>query len=487
LRKEELAVTAIPDPTLPNSKPVLPADHLEPLKGWGGAVEASAYVFRPSTIEQLKEVFELARNSGHKVTLRGAGRSYGDASLGRENIVIELTRMNRILAWNPATGIMTCEPGVTIEQIWKYAIEDGWWPPVVSGTMFPTIGGVLGMNIHGKNNFKAGPIGEHVCAFTFLTPNGDELRVGRETESTLFHSIVGSFGMLGCFTSITLKLKKVYSGDLDVKVFVADDLHQLFELYDKQIPESDYLVGWIDAFASGKSLGRAVVHQANYLAPGADPIPAQTLRVEHQDLPDSIMGFPKSMMWLFLRPFTNNLGMALVNWAKFWSAKVSPKKQLRQAHAAFAFLLDYVPNWKKSYGQGGLIQYQSFIPKETAEKAFRKQIELCQKLDLVPYLAVFKRHRPDKFLMTHAVDGYSLALDFKVTKKNREKLWKLTEKLNEIVLDAGGRFYMAKDATLTPEAFRQYLGEDTLKAFRELKQRFDPDNILQSELSKRLL
>ncbi len=159
---------------------------------------------------------------------------------------------------------------------------------------------------------------------------------------------------------------------------------------------------------------------------------------------------------------------------------------MRQAHAAFAFLLDYVPNWKKSYGKEGLIQYQSFIPKEHAEKVFRQQIELSQREGLVPLLAVFKRHRPDGFLMSHAVDGFSLALDFKITNGNRQRLWKLTEKLNHIVLDAGGRFYMAKDATLAPEAFRQYLGEETIAKFLELKKRFDPDNMLESELSKRL-
>ena len=95
--------------------------------------------------------------------------------------------------------------------------------------------------------------------------------------------------MLGCFTSITLKLKKVYSGDLDVKVLIANNLHELFQIYDEKIPESDYLVGWIDAFASGNSLGRAIVHQANYLAPGVDPTPAQSLRLTHQNLPDTIM------------------------------------------------------------------------------------------------------------------------------------------------------------------------------------------------------
>jgi FAD/FMN-containing dehydrogenase len=466
----------------------LPIDRLESLQGWGGAVASQGYVFRPTTFEQLKEAFEVAKQSGRSITVRGAGRSYGDASLGRENVVIDFTRMNRILEWNPESGIITCEPGVTIEQLWRYTIEDGWWPPVVSGTMYVTLGGALGMNIHGKNNFNAGPIGEHICKFSFLAASGEEIEVGRETDPDLFHSIIGSFGMLGCFTRITLKLKRVYSGDLDVKVFVCDNFRELFKLYEEKLPESDYLVGWVNAFANGSDLGQAVVHQANYLPKGVDAAPSQSLRVSHQDLPDSILGFfPKSVVWMFLRPFTNSFGMRFVNWAKFLQTKISPRKQLRQAHAAFAFLLDYVPNWKKSYGSGGLIQYQSFIPKERAEEAFRDQLLLCQKENLEPLLAVFKRHRPDAFLMTHAVDGYSLALDFKVTERDRAKLWKLTESLNQIVLSAGGRFYMAKDATLTPEAFRQYLGEETLTKFKELKRRFDPDGLLQTELSKRLL
>src|ERR1700733_13321339 len=109
----------------------LPIDHLEKLDGWGGAVHSAAYVFRPSTLAQLKDALGLAKSTDRKVTLRGAGRSYGDASLGRENLTIELTRMNRVLEWDPIAGIVTCEPGVTIEQLWRYVIEDGYWPPVV--------------------------------------------------------------------------------------------------------------------------------------------------------------------------------------------------------------------------------------------------------------------------------------------------------------------------------------------------------------------
>jgi FAD/FMN-containing dehydrogenase len=469
--------------------PILPIDHLETIEGWGGAVAGAGYVYRPTTIAGIREVFALAEKTGRKVTLRGAGRSYGDAAIGAENIVLDITRMNRILEWDPETGIITCEPGVTIEQLWKYCIADGWWPPVVPGTMYPTLAGALGMNIHGKNNFKAGPLGEHVLAFDFLTPKGELKHVTKDHDPDLFYSVISSFGMLGSFTSITLQMKKVYSGLLDVTVFTADTLHELLDIYDKHIPESDYLVGWIDAFASGKKLGRAIVHQANYLKNGEDHSSAQTLRVENQILPETILGFiPKSVVWILLKPFVNDPGMRFINWLRFRLSKIPfLPKYYRQSHAAFAFLLDYVPGWKRSYGGGGLIQYQSFIPKETAEDIFHKQFELCQQEELVPYLAVFKRHRPDKFLISHAVDGYSLALDFKVTGNNRERLWALCHRLNDIVLAGGGRFYFAKDATLRPSDFNSFLGEEAISKFSVLKKECDPDNILQTDLSKRLL
>lgn len=469
--------------------PLLPVDRIERVEGWGGAVASVGYVYRPSTIEQVREVFELARTTGRKITLRGSGRSYGDAAIGAENIVLDLTRLNRILEWDPASGRITVEPGVTIRQLWQYVIQDGWWPAVVPGTMFPTIGGCLGMNIHGKNNFKAGPIGEHVLEFEFLTPSGELLTASPERDPDLFYAAIGSFGMLGCFTRVTLQLKKVYSGQLEVEALVTDDLHSLFEVFYERLPQSDYLVGWIDAFATGDQLGRAVIHQANYLDLGVDPNPTQTLRIENQELPDTILGLvPKSIVWRFLKPFVNDLGMKAINFAKFMASKLGPKgKKFRQSHAGFAFLLDYVPNWKKSYGEEGLIQYQSFIPKDQAESAFRAQLRRCQEKRLVPYLAVFKRHRPDRFLMSHAVDGFSLALDFKVTRKNRKDLWALAGQLNEIVLQHGGRFYLAKDATLTPEAFKQYLTEETLSKFKDLKRRYDPENILESDQSRRLL
>lgn len=477
--------------TTENCKPLpdpLPSETLERVDAWGMNTSVMASVYRPTTIEGIRDVFDTARQHGRKVGLRGGGRSYGDASLSGENVCLDLTRMNRILEWNPQTGIVTVEPGVTLRQLWQYCIGDGWWPPVVSGTMFVTLGGAAGMNFHGKNNWKLGPIGDHILAFDLLTPDGELVTCTRTQNRELFFAAIGGFGMLGCFTKITLQMKKLYSGKLKVEAFATKTLPELFAQFEKRLDQADYLVGWIDCFASGNKLGRALVHRADYLCEGEDPHPAQSLRVENQELPDSLFGIvPKSLMWRMMKPFAHNPGMRLINWAKYMAGStIGNGKVTYDSHAGFAFLLDYVPNWKFVYKPGGLIQYQSFVPAETALMCFTAQLELCQKWGIISWLGVFKRHRKDQFLMSHAVDGYSLALDFPVTEKNRERLWAMTQELNKLVIAAGGRFYFAKDSTLDVDTAARYLGEETLAAFAALKRRYDPEHLLQTDLSKRL-
>lgn len=469
-------------------RPVLPQQRLELLSGFGMSTTAASFVYRPSTLDGIREVFDVARSSGRSIALRGAGRSYGDAALNAENIVLELTRFNRILSWDPVAGVIDMEAGATIEQLWKYVLADGWWPAVVPGTMFPTLGGCLSMNIHGKNNFAAGPIGEHVLDFDLMLPDASIVRCSPTENSELFFSAIGGFGMLGVITRLRLQLKKVESGMLNVEPANVGSLAEMFAEFERRLPSSDYLVGWIDAFASGAQLGRGVIHQANYIPAAEDPIAAQTLRVENQQLPDTIAGvFPKSSLWRLMRPFVNNFGVRRVNRAKYLASRLLDRGgRYQQSHAAFAFLLDYVPNWRRAYGPGGLIQYQSFVPKESAEQVFATQLQLSQQAGYPSYLAVFKRHRPDRFLMSHAVDGYSLALDFRITRSSREAIWTLARRMNEAVLDAGGKFYFAKDSTLEPNSVERYLGADTVRRFVALKHRCDPEGILETNLYRRL-
>lgn len=465
----------------------LPVEQLEQVSAWGGAASGMSYVFRPSTPEALQDILLLARRSGRSVGLRGGGNSYGDAAMNNENIVIDLRRLKRILDWNPETGRVVVEPGVTLSELWQFILEDGWWPPVATGTSMTTIGGSAAMNVHGKNAYKVGPIGDHIIQFDLMLPSGETITCSREENSDVFHAAIGGFGMLGIFTSLTLQMKRVYSGLLEVETCTRSDLSDMFAYFHEHAADSDYIVGWIDSLSTGKAIGRGDVHRANYLPAGSDPHPAQTLRLENQHLGPNLFGvLPRSIMWLFMRPFVRNAGMQLVNKGKYIVGSFGGTKRYRQPHAQFHFLLDYIPNWKKAYEPGGLIQYQPFIPKETAYQAFTDILALSQRRGLPNYLTVLKRHRPDEFLMSYAVDGFSMAMDFRVTEENRQRVVWLSRELDEIVLGAGGRFYLAKDSTLRPEIAQAYLGDERITRFREIKQRCDPDGLLQTDLWRRV-
>lgn len=453
------------------------------LENFGHSLKSPCYVSHPTSVEDISAAFKFAKAEGLTVTLRGAGRSYNDAALNGGGIVLDLQQMNQILEWDPASGSIRVEPGVTLRELWQTVLPDGWWPPVVSGTMMTTLGGCLGANIHGKNNQRLGTIGEHVMEFTALLPSGAEMTCSPKKNGDLFRAMIGGLGMLGVFTSITLQMKRVYSGLLNVRAWNVADLEAHLAGLADSAPQHNYTVGWMDGTARGKALGRGQLHSADYLAEGDDPDAARTLRVDYQTLPDKFFGLvPKSFLHTFMAPFMNNPGVRGVNTAKYILG--GKTKTYRQSHAAFHFLMDYIPDWELAYGQ--LIQYQSFLPKETALAAWSEMLSLSHRRSLPSYLGVTKRHRPDGFLLTHAMDGFSLALDFKVTASNRTRLAQMLQDFDGIVLDAGGRFYFAKNSETSAATARRFLGEETITRFHNLKKRCDPNNLLGSDLYRRI-
>lgn len=467
----------------------LPHDRLERVEGWGEAVSAAGYVFRPSTAAGVRAVLELARERAVPVVPRGGGLSYGDAALLPEAIVLDLTRMRRILAWDPRSGEIDVEPGVTLEQLWRFALGDGWWPPVVTGTMFPTVGGALAVNAHGKNNWERGTLGEHCLEIDLLLPSGETVTVTPDGDPELFRAVVGGLGQLGIVTRARLRLLRVSSGLLDVLAVSAPDLGSMLASADRAKARWEYVVGWIDAFAGGRKLGRGLLHFARHPEEGADPAPAQSLRSESQDLPGELMGVvPVAALWRLLKPLTNRPGMRLVNAGKYLAGRtIGEGARYRQSLAEFSFLLDYIPGWKRIYSPGGMVQHQSFVPAEHAESVFARQLEICRRAGSPSFLAVLKRHRPDEFLLGHGVDGFSLALDFPVPPGHRERVARLVRRLAEPVAAVGGRFYPAKDGLLPGELYRATFGDGQIERFADLKGRLDPDRVLSSSLVERLL
>lgn len=451
------------------------------LTGFGGAQGAEGYVFQPTTLDGIREVLAQARGAGRHVVVRGSGRSYGDAAFSPEGVALDLSCLNAIEEWDADTGVLQAQAGATIGDVWRKCLTDGWWPPVVPGTMFPTLGGALAMNIHGKNGVRAGTLGEHVLSLDVmhvLTGEVETLEPGHEH----FGAVVSGAGLAGIIVGVRLQMKRVPSGDVEVNAVSCGSWADQFDAF-AQHEDAEYRVSWVDCFATGPARGRGLFHAAKH----AEGPPATFLEA-HQALPSKVLGIvPKSETWRALKLLNNRMGMRLVNAAKYAAGRhLEHGKTTRQSLVAFSFLLDYVPGWERAYAPGGFVQVQTFVPAAEARRVFDEQVQMMQAEGHESFLAVLKQHRSDSFGLSHGVDGFSLALDLKVTEANRAHVWGLAGRMQALVLSAGGRFYLAKDSTLTPEQFQASIGSDGLARHQAARTHFDPEGLLTTAQGMRL-
>jgi FAD/FMN-containing dehydrogenase len=463
----------------------LPEERLTRLDSWAMVDHSMAYVYRPSTLEGICDVLASARETGRSIVPRGSGYSYGDAALNAENIALDLSRMNRVVSWDPRAGVIKVEPGVTIGQVWRYVLEDGWWPPVVPGSMYPTVGGCAATNVHGKNNWRDGTLGDWIEEISLLLPSGVVKTCNRDENPELYYAAIGGLGMLGIIVGVTMRLKRVSSGLLLTQQYAVRSLAEMHEMFANLAPASDYLVGWIDGFAGNASLGRGLVQAAGFV--GDDPAAAATLRPSFQDLPDTIFGVvPRSRAWMAMKLVANDAGMRGLNAGQYLSGVIGFGRERRVPHARYHFFLDYIPHFKWAFRPYGIEQYQVFLPHGQAEHVFVEVLRRSQEQRLVPYLAVVKLHQEEDFLLRYNTDGYSLALDYRATPGNLTRLRRfLTELTDGVVLPAGGRLYPAKDTIMRPDHVRKVFGNDAVDRFLALKCEIDPERILQSEMYRR--
>ena len=423
-----------------------PPPRPERVEGFGLYNFSVSPVYRPSSVEELRDVLAACRQRGDSPVFRGAGRSYGDAAVNPRGPVVDLTQVSAIRSFDEETGVVRAEAGLTLGALWRFSLPRGFWPPVVTGTMHVTLGGAVAVNVHGKNGWKRGTLAEHVREVAILRTDGHLDRI--PAEDTRFAALVGG-PLEEPIVEVSLRLKGVPTGYLDVEAFATPDLAATLAAVDAAKESSEYVVAWTDGFAEGRALGRSVVHLANE-HPAADG-ESKGLS-EAEQLADVKTGpLPLPLMLLGLRLTAKGPQMRAVNAAKFLVEKLAGRTRYRQSLVAYSFLLDYLPGWNEVYRPGGFLQYQLFVPKARAEEAFARAISLQHEHGVVSTLAVLKRHRADPFPLAYAPDGFSLALDFPITRANSTRLIRLCRAFDRLLLECGGSVYRAKDCVGSAE------------------------------------
>jgi decaprenylphospho-beta-D-ribofuranose 2-oxidase len=443
------------------------------LTGWGRVSPSSAELAEPATIDSAARLLRAGAGA-RGVIARGLGRSYNNAAQSADGVVISTVRMNRILELDATTGLATCEAGVSLEGLMVAGLPIGWFVPVSPGTRQVTVGGAIAADVHGKNHHVAGSFARHVLSFEILLPDGDLRTVTSESDPALFWATAGGMGLTGLIVRATVQLKRVATSRVRVDTVRTADIDETMAVLAEHDRRYGYTVAWSDSMARGASLGRSVITSGDFADP-ADLPPA--------DRPDPFAFRPGTRAGVpagFPPGLINRYSVRLANEAWYRKAPRSRTGEL-QTIGTFFHPLDGIRNWNRVYGPGGFRQYQYVVPCGR-EAAVRRSFELVSEASAPSFVTVLKRFgEGDPGLLSFPMAGWTLALDFPARTPG---LARLLGRLDELVLEAGGRLYLAKDSRVPAEVLAGMYPR--LPEFRKLRAELDPAGILASDLSRRL-
>ncbi|MCR8714946.1 FAD-binding oxidoreductase [Stenotrophomonas indicatrix] len=377
---------------------------------------------------------------GGTVLAHGNGRSYGDSCLNPGATLLTSRGLDRFIDFDPATGIVSCEAGVTLADILDIALPRGWFLPVTPGTRYATVGGAIGNDVHGKNHHRAGTFCHHVRCIELLRSDGSRQQLTPTDSSGLFAATAGGLGLTGLITWVELQLRRVPGPWIETESIRFGNLDEFFELSRDSAEGFEYTVAWIDCLAKGANLGRGHFLRGDH-APG-DAQAATPSSAPRRSMP---LVPPVSLVnRLTLRPF---------NTLYYWRQPARHARQISHYQSYF-YPLDGINHWNRMYGPRGFLQHQCVLPPATARDATAALLAEIARSGRGSFLAVLKEFgdRPSPGLMSFPRPGTTLALDFP---NDGPDLLKMLDRLDRIVSDAGGAVYPAKDARMSGALFRQ--------------------------------
>jgi len=379
---------------------------------------------------------------------RGQGRSYGDVCLNPGGQLLTTSQLDRMIHFDPSTGILRCEAGATLAEIIDIALPHGWFLPVTPGTRWASVGGAIANDVHGKNHHVAGSFGHHVTQMELLRSDGSHqlLRPGDDR----FAATIGGLGLTGLVTWAELQLRRVRGPWMESETIRFDDLDEFFALSGSSAQSHEYTVAWIDCLARGTKLGRGHFIRSDHAkGPRDRATPANRQKMAIPFTP------PVSLI--------NPVSLRLFNTAYYWRQLARAKRGF-VPYQSYFYPLDGIGRWNRIYGPRGFLQHQCVLPPSTAHAATHALLAEISRSGQGSFLVVLKEFGslPSRGMLSFPRPGTTLALDFPNT---GAPVFALLDRLDAIVAEAGGTLYPAKDARMSPALFKSGYG-DRLQYFQ---------------------
>ena len=413
---------------------------------------------------------DLASATQGATLSRGLGRSYGDSSLPArpDSRVVTTPLADRILAFDPATGVVRVEAGFSLAELYRIFLTRGFFTPVSPGTKFVTVGGMVASDVHGKNHHRKGCFGQHVRSLRMRI--GDRVLSCSPSENAdLFYATTGGMGLTGHILEVEFQLERIASPWIYSESRRIGNIDEFVAQLKESAADWEYTVGWLDCVSRGKRMGRGILYLGRWAkpeeAPAKPPGPPLNLKVPFE-LPS----------WV-VNEYTTRIFNALYyrkQLRKVWRGIVHPH--------SFFYPLDAVQEWNRLYGRRGMTQYQCVLPESAGRQSVREFLELLTKRGGASPLCVLKDFGSEgPGILSFPEPGMTISVDLPLRKSTPA----LIDALNEFVVAAKGRIYLTKDGFTSAEHFARM--EPRLPRFREVREKWAPGQAYCSAQSRRVL
>lgn len=405
---------------------------------------------------------ELAQNILNQETngiVFGMGRSYGDVCINQNGSLWRSKKLNKLISFDEKLGILECESGMTLKSIQDHIIPKGWMLPVSPGTQFISVGGAIANDIHGKNHHQAGTFGNHITEILLLRSNSDSILCGPNKNKDWFEATIGGIGLTGIILSCKIQLKKVNGGWLEAESIPFKGIDKFFELTNDSDAEWEYTAAWIDCLHRNDI--RGIFERGKHIS-------------TNKKFKSYQFKIPITLPFSIVNKFT----LSIFNPIYFFFKTIFSGKKIIH-YTKFLHPLDNILNWNRMYGPRGFYQFQCVIPYDSSKRTIEDMLGLIAGLKMGSFLAVIKTFSNFKpiGLLSFSEPGVTFAMDFP-NQGNKTRI--LFNKLEKIVLNSGGKIYLAKDMLMAKETFEA--SYDSIDAFMNFR---DPH--ISSQMSKRLL
>lgn len=418
-----------------------------------------------------KTDLEWAGQHNTSLISRGLGRSYGDSSL--YSAISDNTFNNHLLQFDDQNGVLECESGTSFDKILSVFIPKGWFLPVTPGTKYITMGGGIAADVHGKNHHIEGSIKQFILSFTILCDDGTVYTCSPTENKDLFDATFGGLGLTGIILTAKIQMKPIESSYIKYNYIKARNLEEIFKLFEDNT-KATYSVAWIDCLKQGKNFGRSILMLGEH-ATKSDLTDKYSKRILQPHNSQQKLSVPFNFPSFILNPFSVKSFNFL-----YYNKQFKRIKEGLVHYDPYFYPLDSILDWNKIYGKKGFIQYQFVLPHETSYKGLTEILNQISHYNAGSFLAVLKLFGKGNPYLSFPHPGYTLALDFPMTKN----LFKILSKLDQIVNDHGGRVYLIKDARLSPEMVTS--GYPELESFKTIVKKYNPNGLFKSNLSERL-